>query len=555
MLWYNNGMSVITPSSNVKLLKCPLEMDNNHQLTFASKQAQYNYFNGLPSRTLDDDFTYVRETAVIRIDADIDEIRQYNYLMYQNEAYSNKWFYAFIVDMEYLNDSCTAVMIKLDTWQTWQFDLTFRKCYVEREHVNDDTVGIHTVPEGLDYGPSYVCADRMNYKYADPTSGNVIALFQVTTTSIKVGNNTITFPTPTYNIVNGLPQGCAVFGIPLNKNAGIFIPAVCNLYDAAGKGDAIVAISLVPRDCAEWENKSATNWPYETNPFVVPTYSTASRTLPLLFPDYRAPTTLDGYTPKNNKMFTSPYTYFYLSNNAGVDVTYRFEDFYSNKPYFTIKGSLEQGGAIYALPNNSKANAPGIGDGYNEGVPGIKLPNLSWLSDYYLNWQAVNGKNVAIQTGLDAINWGLNIASDMQDSAATALSGITSFASRTANTAQQVRQAQMTPPQAKGNAYNGTLAFTNGECRFTWRKMTIKAEYAKIIDDYFTMYGYKVNSLKVPNITGRSNWNYVKTIDVNIIGDVPQDDIAEIKSYFDRGITLWHNANTFLDYNQNNNIV
>ena len=107
-------------------------MDNNHQLTFANKQAQYNYFNGLPSRTLDDDFTYIRETAVIRIDADIDEIRQYNYLMYQNEAYSNKWFYAFIVDMEYLNDSCTAVMIKLDTWQTWQFDLTLRKCFVER---------------------------------------------------------------------------------------------------------------------------------------------------------------------------------------------------------------------------------------------------------------------------------------------------------------------------------------------------------------------------------------------------------------------------------------
>lgn len=85
--------------------------------------------------------------------------------------------------------------------------------------------------------------------------------------------------------------------------------------------------------------------------------------------------------------------------------------------------------------------------------------------------------------------------------------------------------------------------------------MSIKAEYAKIIDDYFSAFGYRVNSLKVPNITGRANWNYVKTVGCNVIGDVPQTDIEEIKSMFDRGVTIWHNAATFLDYSQNNNIV
>ena len=68
------------------------------------------------------------------------------------------------------------------------------------------------------------------------------------------------------------------------------------------------------------------------------------------------------------------------------------------------------------------------------------------------------------------------------------------------------------------------------------------------------MYGYKVNRLKVPNITGRPNFNYIKTIGCNIIGDIPQARLQEIKDLFNRGITLWHNPNTFLDYSVNNNI-
>ena len=82
--------------------------------------------------------------------------------------------------------------------------------------------------------------------------------------------------------------------------------------------------------------------------------------------------------------------------------------------------------------------------------------------------------------------------------------------------------------------------------------MRAKTEYLKIIDDYFSMYGYKVNSVKIPNITGRTNWNYVKTINANILGDIPQEDIQELKNMFDNGVTFWHNPNTFLDYSQNN---
>ena len=69
------------------------------------------------------------------------------------------------------------------------------------------------------------------------------------------------------------------------------------------------------------------------------------------------------------------------------------------------------------------------------------------------------------------------------------------------------------------------------------------------------MFGYKINRVKVPNITGRSNWNYVKTINCNFDGDIPQTDLNIIRAMFNNGTTLWHNANTMYDYNNSNNIV
>ena len=83
-------------------------------------------------------------------------------------------------------------------------------------------------------------------------------------------------------------------------------------------------------------------------------------------------------------------------------------------------------------------------------------------------------------------------------------------------------------------------------------KYTIKKQFAERIDKFFDMYGYLTNTVKIPNINNRPNWNYIKTIGSNIIGDIPQEDIQSLKNMFDNGITLWHNKNTFLDYSQNN---
>ena len=118
----------------------------------------------------------------------------------------------------------------------------------------------------------------------------------------------------------------------------------------------------------------------------------------------------------------------------------------------------------------------------------------------------------------------------------------------------QQYQAKVHPDQAKGNT-NSSDILIGWERYFTVDCMSLRAEVARTIDDFFTMFGYKVNRVKIPNITGRRNWNYVKTIGCYIEGDIPQGDLQEIKGMFDKGITLWHNTSTFMDYSQNNDII
>ena len=185
-----------------------------------------------------------------------------------------------------------------------------------------------------------------------------------------------------------------------------------------------------------------------------------------------------------------------------------------------------------------------------------KYPICSYTTDMYTNWLTQNSVNL----GVSLASAGVTIVGGigMAATGAGAIAGagaITSGSLAIASTLSQIHQYKTIPPQSEGNINAGDVIFAGGKCTFSFYRMSIKAEYAKIIDDYFSMFGYKVNSLKKPNITGRRNWNYVKTIDANFDGAFPQRDMEKIKNMFNSGITLWHNPSTIYDYSQDNSII
>ena len=123
------------------------------------------------------------------------------------------------------------------------------------------------------------------------------------------------------------------------------------------------------------------------------------------------------------------------------------------------------------------------------------------------------------------------------------------------NTIKEYYQHSFTPPQAQGNTNSGDVVFSAEQMDIPYFKMSIRSEYAEIIDNYFSTYGYKVNVVKLPNVTGRTTWNYVKTIDCNLEGNIPQADIDELKKMFNAGVTFWHSTANFLNYSATNTIV
>ena len=123
-------------------------------------------------------------------------------------------------------------------------------------------------------------------------------------------------------------------------------------------------------------------------------------------------------------------------------------------------------------------------------------------------------------------------------------------------TMAQVQKTSMLPNTGNVGGSNATLLGYDLYNQDIFTRYSIKRQFAERIDMYFDMYGYQTNKVKLPNITGRPNWNYVKTMGLNILqkstSNVPQEDLQEFKAIFNNGVTLWHNPATFLDYSQNN---
>ncbi len=510
----------ITPQGQLYLCKTPLENDYKNQLTFSNATTQYNYFASTIKHSYSD-YTYIKKDNVVNIGDNIDNIIDCNYLFYKNVGFSDRWYYCFITNMEYVNENCTRVTFETDCFQTWQFNIKYNRCFVEREHVNDDTIGLHTVPENLELG-EYVTNNTEYYDGLDD------CCFVLQCTEWTSNDNK--------------PLSTSYGGIPMAGGAYVCdnIVAIVNilqLFANEGKSDAVYNLYMIPKKFITYDT-TYLQWEGQSSPI------TDNKTIKKL-------TSLNGYTPINKKLLTFPYCYLLLSNNNGSSNILHFERF-GGDPQFIIKGVPVVGGSIKCQPQN-------YDDFHFQEEMGLmagKLPTLNWSDDEYTNWLTQNSVNI----GLGVASAGLTIAGGigMMAAAGGAVAGagaIVSGAMAIANELGAVYQHSLQPNSAKGNVNGGDINVCSKTNGFYFYSMSIKEEYARIIDNYFSMFGYKINRVKVPNITGRSNWNYVKTISCNFDGDIPQTDLNIIRKMFDNGVTLWHSANTMYDYSNSNNII
>ena len=531
-------MSAITPQTELRLIKCPIESDNKNQMNFSSKTTQYNYFNSLDHLEVDN-FTYQRKDSVIRYPAHIDTILQYNYVMYQNEAYTNKWFYAFITNMEYINDNMTNITIKTDVYQTWQFDMVWKRSFVEREHVNDDTIGKHTLPENLETGEY-----KINDVDVDTNLDDAEDIHYYLATTLDLSGVGLDNPLKQSGggVYNGVYSGCNYWRFS-RANYGS-IKNILQWIANCGQIDGIVGLFL----CPSYLDTSGSNKVAETTTPVSHTIT------------FNKKYGLDGYTPKNNKLYTYPYCFLSVTNGGGNYNILRYELFSSSNCNFTVKSLLAPGGSIRLNPKNYN----GRSENQQEVLSLGKFPICNYNVDMYTNWLTQNSVNILGTTlSADDLNGLAAISSGVFGTAGSILSGnvlgagqgIVNSVVGIGNAVAQKKQHELMTNAVRGDLNNGDIVTATNNNNFKFYHMSVRQEYAKIIDQYFSMFGYSINEVKIPNITGRTNWNYIKTIGANIEGDIPENDINELKSIFNNGITIWHNATTYLDYSQNNSIA
>ena len=516
----------IVPNTNVKILhNVPLENTYDHTLYFANASAQYNYFASMVKKNCVN-YTYQRvNKGTMRIEGKADNYYDCNYLMFQNTSFGTKWFYAFINSVEYINNETTEITFEIDVIQTWLFDAHVEECFIERQHSLSDAIGDNIIPETLNCG-EYVFND---YEPVLQMTDMLVCLAIVDTDGESSGT-----------LYDGIYGSAELYVYDSTDTTGI--NAKINEYTQ--KPDSIISMYMLPKILVG-TIPSEHKLPYGANGF--------KRIIQK--PIVTKNDTLDGYLPKNAKMYTYPYNFYHVDNASGSDLSLRYEFFDNNQPVVEISGTITQP-VIVSLRPDSYKGVPSYSElgGYtslnNESIQLNSYPMCSWNVDAYQAWIAQNSVPIALNTISQVGQMAIASTYSVHPEASVVAGSI----GIVSNLLGQFYQASIQADMSKGNFNNGGVNTAIGKQQFYGGRCSVSYQYAKMIDDFFTMYGYAVKSIGRINTHARPHWNYVKTVGCVLSGSVPSDDTRKIVSIYDRGITFWRNANEVGNYELDNSL-
>ena len=196
-LEFNYGLW--TQGTTVTLVNVPWNNDYRDIVKFPGetkeerKGALNAYINSIDNQGIEIiNLSYVKPNQPIRIDVPFNTAYKYNYIRASNpfQSISNdtaKDFYYFITDVRYIAPNTTEVVIQIDVWQTFGYDIEFGNSYIERGHIgiaNEkafDNYGRDylTIPEGLDVGGEYVTISRRDEYIGGPANLDILVVSTV----------------------------------------------------------------------------------------------------------------------------------------------------------------------------------------------------------------------------------------------------------------------------------------------------------------------------------------------------------------------------------------
>lgn len=558
----------------------PFNNDYKNTRWFVTKTEQTNYFLGKPRvhSMTDASFIRIEGRNLIAVNKNTDDLWGTNYIMFQNAKYNNKWFYAFVTKLEYKNLNNTHVHFEIDVLQTWRFEMNFKPSYVVREHRplwnSDGTPVVNTIDEELSYGLDYDVVEVKRHLPFDP----ILFMVVVTKSVMHVGNDEKNIKP----IVNGLPQPLSYYVHPFKLDGtsprtfvganGTPISSPTSFLESIYTQDSAVdnVVSVYVTDF--FGGNLSYNEGTDTMTFNSTQYSkvdiaddnaTNATTIYVNSLDYVSFTKVfpDKYSgfekPSESKLLMYPYTLTILDDFKGNRTEIKNEYVKGKELKIGVKGSLG------TTNKTSYSVRDYLMDGIeHQGVAELEnsvinanpndLPIINDFLSAYLqgNRNSIeNQKNSIMWKGATgAVSGGIGgFASAGGVNPIGVASGVTGVATGVGNAIIEMQGIQAKikdidnmPPQLVKMGSNTAFDYGNGVNGLFIVKKQIKPEYRKILSDFFNMFGYKTNEVKVPNFRTRQNWNYVQTLNCNILGNIANEDLQILKSIFDGGITLWH---------------
>lgn len=539
----------VGPTNELYLLRgVPLDPTYENTLFFDNVGQQENYFkskvkyiadniSGMQGNSYWNRLTYIRRSQnTVRIEVNSDKVIDCNYIMFKNTNFTNKWFYGFITETRYINDVTTEIVWELDVMQTWFFDFYLEDSFVERGHgASDPLMTYNHTPEPVSLG------EYRTYAKLETTFSNIYKIVIVSTVDSELENAEGTMYTKVYAGIIYL-----LFDTPEQANAHI-MKAV-----EAGKQDSIISVFMAPKRF--YENIS----------------DLGKVTIDFPNENYRWKT-YGSYVPKNNKLFQYPYCYLRVSNNGSDAKNLMYEMFDSESqsyPKLEFSCAVTPTPTVICLP---MMYAGEIISSENK-VTVSGFPQCAFATDQYKAFLAQRNSSLFFDIGAGLISGGASGAAtgalfgSALPGVGTAVGGMTggmigaiggagsSLLNNLRSILSQDLQKSIEPSRA-GAVPSGDTDYARGLTDFSITARGIKVQQARIIDDFFTMFGYAVNRVTKPHINIRPHWTYVKTQGCNIVGSVPGPDAAKIKSIFDNGVTHWRNPSEVGDYSLDNRPV
>lgn len=558
------------PTTDVRILKnvnCDATQQN--VLSFSSESAQTSYYMGCTKHHFDTCRVEGTESSFGRIILPGTPADYYdcNYIMWRNPQFSGKWFYAYMNNVRPLNSGACVADYMFDHFRTWYFELSLGPCLVAREHVNSDSPGEWLLPEDIETGEFLLAPDTGNevdlmrrggvdwsaklvivYTYSPDTGGDGFAYF---VNEVSQGlSYRFQGLKPVFAggyMESGIFQGCRYLAFNMSESSIEENIERVNSYIRLLVGEGQINKIQAMFMCPGWLASHALAIPVNT---VNPVSMTVSGNA--------MPTSFGSYTPRNKKLLTQQFNYMVLSNNMGSVLDLGYE-YFTGTPSFKVYGALSQNPQLMIYPMNYK-NSNGENHQFGIELSGFPRSSFSYSQfnqDMGANaWSEKVSQVSDVYGGISGMVKGIGgaVAAPSFGSVTGAVDSVANAALGAASQVASYHDKRRVPNTLSGTA-DGNIVWSMGRMTYSLYQMQISADYAKKVDSYFDMYGYRIDTYKRPNTSGRRNWNYVQAIDPVIQGNLPAESKLEIYNIFSRGVRIWHNPDTWMNYTADNSIV